>query len=180
MSAETNLSAVWPRLAAALYGLDATRSFEQWVYANAGLEGVIGEDPYFTLISLDYGAKDARHEIAKAIEGAYAARRAGMLPRDLAIWVTSHFLEGELDLVTTSRVLARLWNAGASWSPSEFAYIDSELDDIPMPAQYHRWDPAALKAKLAAEQPRLQEFQRAAVEVARQLAVALEHPVQAF
>ena len=98
----------------------------------------------------------------------------------MATWIAHSFLNGQMDLVTSSRMLARLWNAGEAWVPSEFAYIDSELDEIPMPAEYHRWEPSALAAKLAEEQPRLQEFQRAAMEAARQLLHTLEHHDQAF
>ena len=173
MTLEKGSAQIWQRLAAMRYDLEQPRAFEQWVYAMPALEQVIGAEQHLALISLDYGAKHAGHEIAKVIDSAYAAQRPGALPRDLATWVAESFLSGRLDLFTASRLLTRLWNDGETWIPTEFVYIDSELDEIPSPAQYHHWDASALQAKLAEEVPRVEEMQRVAVLVARELLATL-------
>ena len=90
------------------------------------------------------------------------------------MWVARGYLDGSIGLVTTSRVLAEIRTDSQEWVPSEFVYIDSELDEIPLPTQYHQWEPAALAKKLAESAPRLEEFERAARVAAQDMLRQLE------
>ena len=164
---------VWDRLAFARIGVDALSKFEEWVYQSEVIEPAVGEDFYVELISLDYRSRHAHHELVKLIERIYdARRRPGDIERDTARATARAYLAGNVDLVTGSRILAHLSSAGAKWVPGEFSYIDSELDDIPMPAQYALWNPDALARKL--QDPRLDEFRRVAEQAARELLSLLE------
>jgi hypothetical protein len=93
--------------------------------------------------------------------------------RDVAKWAARGYLEGRIDLVITSRLLARLRAESHDWVPTEFSYIDSELDDIPLPAQFHQWDPTALAEKLKRSEPRLRAFDLGARAAARAMLGAL-------
>ena len=171
---------VWEHLAAARYGLIDLQEFEQWTYDSPELEAALGSEEYLALISFPFRQPDVQHELSRWLDGLYERARPTKLRRDFGAWLAQAFLDGKVDLVTTSRMFARLWNAKERWVPSEFAYIDSELDSIPMPAQYGNWDPAALSARLAEAQPLLDSYGRAARESAREILAALESDAQAI
>jgi hypothetical protein len=167
-------SNLWPYLAAATYALVPIDEFENWVYSSTELEQCIGSEHYLELISFNFRKDHARHDLTSMLRDIFLERRASGIERDVAVWLARSYLASSTNLVTISRVLARLWSAKHQWVPSEFAYIDSELDDVPLPAQYDQWNPDALATKLAESAPRLQEFERAARVVAQEMLQTLE------
>jgi hypothetical protein len=167
-------SHAWPYLAAAAYALAPIDEFETWVYASSDLQHVVGPEHYRELISFNFRKDHARHDLTSMVRGIFLERRPHGIERDVAVWLARSYLAGSTQLVTISRVLARLWSEEHEWVPSEFAYIDSELVDLPLPAQYDQWNPEALAAKLAESAPRLLEFERAARVVAQQMLDRLE------
>ena len=58
--------------------------------------------------------------------------------------------------------------------PSEFAYIDSELDSILIPALYSNLEPAARSARHAEVRRLLESYDRVAREAARKMLAELE------
>jgi hypothetical protein len=167
----------WLYLSAYFYGLVPLGEFEQWVYASPRLEQLLGVDRYLELIAFDFHKAHARHELVTLLQAAYLERRSSGVQRDVAKWVASEYLDGRIGLQTTSRLLAQLRADSNDWVPSEFTYIDSELDDIPPPAQYHQWDPAALADKLSESEPRLRAFELGARAAAKAMLAALEGEV---
>ena len=164
----------WPYLAAAAYALVPIDEFENWVYNSSELEQCIGSEHYLELISFNFRKGHAQHDLTSMLRDIFLERRASGIERDVAVWLARSYLANSTNLVTISRVLARLWSAKHQWVPSEFAYIDSELDDVPLPAQYDQWNPDALATKLAESAPRQQEFERAARAVAQEMLQTLE------
>jgi hypothetical protein len=164
----------WRYLAAYVYGLVPIDEFEHWLYASPRLEHLLGVDRYLELIAFDFHQPHARHELVSLLHAAFLERRPGKVERDVAQWVAGGYLDGRIDLQTTSRLLAQLRADSNDWVPSEFAYIDSELDDIPLPAQYHEWDPEALAEKLRKSKPRLRAFESGAQAAAKAMLDALE------
>jgi len=165
---------IWEQLAAARYALIELGAFEQWIYKDQELDAIIGQDHYLALISFVFNQPHAQHELTRVIDRLYDNVRPSHLRRDAAMWMARAFLNDKCDLVTTARMLTRFRSAGETWVPTEFAYINSELDEIPMPAQYSSWNEQALAAKLAEWQPRLVEFERAARDAARGMLLKLE------
>jgi hypothetical protein len=160
---------IWERLATVERGMESPLAFEQWAVASTELERVLGPALHLAFVSLDYRQPHAAHELAKLIEQAYRSRRPGMINRDLARWTARALIDARIDLATACRMFVRIRYDGEDWVPTEFIYIDSEMDEIPQPAQYHLWKPEALTAKLAKEESRVQEFHRAALERAREM-----------
>jgi hypothetical protein len=165
---------IWEQLASVRYGLIELRAFEQWIYTVQELETAVGKDHYLALVSFEFNQPDAQHELTRVIDRLYEDVRPSHLRRDAATAIARAFLDGRVDLVTTARMLTRIRNDGESWVPDEFVYIDSELDDLPMPAEYPNWDQHALAATLAEWRPRLAEFERAARETSREMLLKLE------
>lgn len=165
---------IWEQLAAVRYGLVALKLFEQWIYTAPELEGTVGHGHYLALVSFAFNQPHAGHELTRVIDRLYEDRRPSCLRRDAALWITRAFLDGRSDLARTARILVGFRNSGENWVPDEFVYIDSELDEIPAPSEYHNWDQPALAARLAESKPRLVEFERAAREVAREMLSKLE------
>jgi hypothetical protein len=165
---------MWPYLGACIYGLVPLDAFEQWVYASPQLEQALGADRYLELVSLDFHQAHARHEVVRRLHEAFLERRLSGVERDVGIWIARGYLDGSIGLVTASRVLAQLRADSHDWVPSEFTYIDSELDEIPLPAQYHLWEPAALAEKLRESEPRLHAFELGARSAAREMLEVLE------
>jgi hypothetical protein len=165
---------IWEQLASVRYGLVELRTFEQWIYTVRELETAVGQDHYLALVSFVFNQPHAQHELTRVIDRLYEDRRPSHLRRDAATGMVRAFLDGRGDLVTTARMLTRFRNDGESWVPDEFVYIDSELDDLPMPAEYPNYDQQALAARLAEWQPRLAEFERAARVVSREMLLKLD------
>jgi hypothetical protein len=163
----------WELLAAAAHGLIDLRSFETWLYQNAVLESEIGERNYLDLISFDFTQADAKHELGSLVE---RVQRDGgrVASEDVAAYLAHEYLNGRVGLATIARVLAAFWSEGAEWVPSEFAYISSDLDTIPLPPQYPLWDSDALRRKLAESGPMLQAFEEGARNASTELLVTIE------
>ena len=156
-------NACWTSLEAAHTGDLPLDAFEAWVYRTLELEPLLGADLHLELLAFDFRQPHARHELRKLIERIYAAHRPGALLTDHARRVATEYLEGRRDLRSTCRTFAILWAEGHDdWVPSEFVYIDSELDDVPAPDQWPQWQPAALRRLLARWQPTLRAFEESA------------------
>jgi len=125
--------------------------FEQWAYSSRQLELALGKR-YTDLISIDFKNSHALHNVAQFVRAVYEEIRPGCLARDRASRLARGILDESIDLVTSVRLLARLYAEGNEWIPVIFYGIESELDDFPSAAQYHLWEPQALKAKLAQAQ----------------------------
>lgn len=158
----------WGFLAAANYRLVDPRVFEAWLYDNPALEAQIGPRDYLDLISFDFGQPHVRHELASLLQRVQNDHGRPE-KEDLAAYVANEYLDGRLDLTTICRILVGFWSDGVDWVPSEFAYIHSELDDIPLPPQYPIWDADALARKLAEAEPTLRSFDEGARQAATEL-----------
>ena len=165
---------IWEQLASVRYGLVELRTFEQWIYTVQELEAAVGQDHYLALVSFVFNQPHAQHELTRVIDRLYEDVRPSHLRRDAATAMARAFLSGRRDLATTARMLTRFRNDGECWVPDEFVYIDSELDDLPTPAEYQNWDQQVLAATLAEWQPRLAEFERAAREASREMLLKFE------
>jgi len=165
---------IWEQLASVRYGLIELSSFEQWIYTVQDLEAVVGQNHYLALVSFVFNQPHAKHELTRVIDHLYEEMRPLELRRDAATAMAHAFLDGRVDLIAAARMFTRFRNEGESWVPDEFVYIDSELDDLPMPAEYPNWDQHTLAATLAEWQPRLAEFERAARETSREMLLKLE------
>ena len=162
---------LFQRIDRVLIGEVSLGDFEQWVYTSPDLESEIGSKEYHELLAFDYRQSDAKHEFRKLLETIYNARRPGMLVRD-RVWRLACLLRsGPQDFARTVGELASLWYGGYKWIPADFAGIDSELDDIPHPAQYPLWDPAALEVKRPQWESHLDHLRAAAAAAAADLLV---------
>jgi hypothetical protein len=150
---------IWERLAASRYGMahgtESAHDFDRWACASPELERVIGPDRYLKLISIDNRHKDADLQLNRVIDGIYADLQPGLFLRDVAAWTARTFLSGQIGLAKACGILTELWHTEEGWVPTEFVYIDSEMDEMP-------------------EGDRLAEFERAAREAARELLTTLE------
>jgi hypothetical protein len=167
----------WQYIAATAHGLVPLKEFESWVYASTSLERLLGSKFYLELVDHDFRKTNAQHDLASLLGRAYAERRGSSMERDVARWVARGYLDGRVDLATVSRVLARIRVDSNEWVPSEFAYIDSELDEIPVKAQYALWNPEALALKLEESAPRLKAFEKGARLAAQEMLDALQTDV---
>ena len=139
-----------------------------------GLEAELGHSDYTTLISFDFGAAHARHELERIVLDIYERHRPGRLARDRATRLASGLIDGTVDFLVGIRGLARLASDDHDWVPVIFIGIDSDLDDIPRPAQYPLWDEKALAEKLAEARPRIEHMRQQAKEAARELLRCIE------
>jgi hypothetical protein len=154
-------SSFWKSLEAAYAGDLPLDAFEQWVYEHPDIETALGPDRYLELVSFDFRQPHALHEMKKIIERYYAELRKGELSYDFARRVAEQFLAGQRDLWSTARAFTMLWHEGhEEWVPSEFVYVDSELDAFPAPSVRPLWDSTALSRLLKRQEPILSEFER--------------------
>lgn len=49
-------------------GEESISGFEKWVYITNSLEGILGDEDYFNLISLDFSKRTNRYELIKILE----------------------------------------------------------------------------------------------------------------
>ncbi|WP_207534873.1 hypothetical protein [Desertivirga arenae] len=122
--------------------------FETWIYKHeAILESELPAEQYFTLISFNYNQRDARAELQTVIE-------SYINTEEFNIWRTkellSRIVNEQIDLVlATRRLRAPYYEMAEKYLPEKLAIgYESVLDDIPIPEEYHQWDPVALKMKL--------------------------------
>ncbi len=141
----TDLDDAWRHLESVHTGDLAVDAFEQWVYAHAGLEALLGPALALEFLTFDYRQRDARHELRKLVERAYLRRGRKQLEYDMMRRVATEYLAGERDVWRTTAPFARLIATGEyGWIPLDFLYVGSELDSIPSPAVRSMWEPAAL------------------------------------
>jgi hypothetical protein len=154
--------AYWRTLEAVYHGDLPIGAFEQWLYVTPELEGAIGTEHYEALIFFDFRQAYAPHELRKLILSTYEARRPGEMDYDMAHRLATQFLAGQCDLWAVASGFTQLWHSGhEAWVPSEFVYVDSELDTFPAPAVRPMWDSTALFRLLKRQELILQEFDRA-------------------
>jgi hypothetical protein len=160
-------SSIWRTLEAAYAGDLSLDVFERWVYETRELEAALGPERYLELISFDYRQRRASRELRKLIDRVYEALRPGELTFDYARRVAEEFLAGERDLWSTARAFTGLWYDGhEDWVPSEFVYVDSELDGFPAPSVQGFWNPDALEQLFGQQRSILAEYERAARDAA--------------
>jgi hypothetical protein len=162
------MTLAWEALAAARCGVSDIRSFEHWVYESTDLETAVGKARYLELIGFDFTQAAARRELANLLDEIFAERQRSWREH-VAAYLARGYLARRIDLPTIANVLAGFWSDGIPWAPTEFAYINSELDSIPLPAHYPLWDGEALARKLVESQPRMQAFEEAARAAAEDL-----------
>src|SRR5581483_464842 len=155
-------SDVWLQLERVYSGVISVAEFENWLYNSADVQDVLGEGPALGLLEFNYLRPEALRELRSLIDQIYAQLRPAGGPMDTARRVAEDFLAGNLLLHDAARTLAGLWSAGHEWVPTEFVYIDDELDNVPHPKQYPLWEPSALREKLRQWEPMLAEFHRLA------------------
>jgi hypothetical protein len=160
----------WRTLEAAYSGDLSIAAFEQWLYATPELEFAIGAESYYALLCFDFKQAHAVHELKKLIASIYEARRPGEMDYDEAYRLATQFLAGQRDLWSVARAFTQLSHNGhEEWIPSEFAYVDSELDTFPAPAVRPMWNSQALSRLLQSQEPILKEFDRALREACEEV-----------
>jgi hypothetical protein len=83
--------------------------------------------------------------------------------------VAREFLENRRNLWSASRELASLNSAGHEWVPLVFVSIASQLDNIPAPGLWWRWDENALRTLLTESADWLGRAHADAREAAQQM-----------
>ena len=162
--------AIWSYLERFHAGEVPLNDFEQWVYNCPELESVLGRDEHLALLTLNYHARDARNEVRQRIEDVYAAHRPGRLLRDRVRRLAVGILDGDIDVITGCRELTRAYHdGGEEWIPIGIVGIDSELDTVPTPDEYHRWDSDALKVKLNEARDEIEFYRPQVLAIAREL-----------
>ncbi|HEV7705477.1 MAG TPA: hypothetical protein VGO46_14365 [Gemmatimonadaceae bacterium] len=164
----------WQYLSAAAHALVPLDEFESWVYASTSLERLLGSQLHLELVDFDFRDVKAQRDLSIFLRRALTERGRTSEERDVALWIARGYLAGRVDLATVARVLARIRVDSNEWVPSEFTYIDSELDEIPTPAQYDNWNPEALAKKLEESAPRLKAFEEGARLAAQKMLDALQ------
>ncbi|MEO8146985.1 MAG: hypothetical protein ABI723_05070 [Bacteroidia bacterium] len=132
-----------------LLNLDlSVKDFEQWVYKYSDiLETDLQAELHFDLISFDYNQRGSFSKIKEKIKpyidnDEFNIWRAKKLLTDI--------IEQKIDLVEATRKLRELYfDTGESFIPVKLGIgYESELDDLPIPSEYHQWDSRMLKEKL--------------------------------
>ena len=160
-------SSFWRTLEAAHAGDLSVVVFERWGYETSELETTLGPERYLELISFDYRQRRAARELKKLIDRLYEDLRPGELTFDYARRVAEEFLAGERDLWSTARAFTGLWYDGnEDWVPSEFVYVDSELDGFPAPSVQRLWNADALEQLFGQRRTILAEYERAVRDAA--------------
>jgi hypothetical protein len=149
--------------------------FEQWVYSSPYIADVIGYDQYFQLLDVEYRLPSALDEVRRLITQLADQFFPDELEREQVRLVLCAFVQGALNVFNACAELAWRRSHGAEWIPIIFVGIDSELDSAPDPAQYHRWEAAALAARLAEVEQWVTGYHALALAEARSL-LAAEFP----
>ena len=142
---------------------------EQWVYATPTLEVALLPAEYLALVSLAYGGRHALHEAKKLVTAIYEAHRPGRLPYDRARRLAEGMLAGTINVAAGTRALAAIYYDDQEWIPIAFVGIASELDTIPEPKSYARWDPRALAERLREARDQERYYRAPALTAARRL-----------
>ncbi|HEX4825154.1 MAG TPA: hypothetical protein VFV19_12680 [Candidatus Polarisedimenticolaceae bacterium] len=159
----------WSMFEQVLAGSVSISEFERWLYSSADLEEKVGAEDYQSLLSLEFSAPRARHDLSRLLLDIYDRHRPGGLARDRAERLAKGLLDGTVELFAAVRGLAELHSEGHVWVPVVFVGIDSELGEIPRPGQYALWDDKALAARLEAARPMIEHWRRVAVKAAKEI-----------
>jgi hypothetical protein len=123
------------------------KDFEQWVYKNPDdLEKELNADFYLNLISLNYHQKDSALQLQDML--------FSFINKDeFNIWRTKKLLteivEEKIDMVLATRKLKAIYTATEDFIPLDLGTgYESELDDVPIPSEYHNWDKWKLYERL--------------------------------
>jgi hypothetical protein len=84
--------------------------------------------------------------------------------------ILRQMINGSLDLVSGCRDLTHLHHKGFDFIPIRFVGFDSELDSIPLPEQYHLWNPEALEKYLRKVEP----YQDDIIQISKEILTKLE------
>ena len=139
-------------------------AFEAWVCADDELERQVGHDTHLDLVSADYRGRDAvavRERCAALLE----QHHPGCLSRYRIRSILRRMIDDRAAVIPGLRELLRLRNDGSEDVPIEFVGFDSELDGVPSPENYHRWEPAFLAEILRRKEPYLRSIQRSSAEL---------------
>ena len=131
-----------------LEGYLSIKDFGQWIYSNnEKLEIELHPDLYHDIISIDYNEEDSFIDVNNLLAPYIDIN-------EVNIWRTKKLLteiiEQKIDLVLATRKLRELYFAtGENFIPITLGIgYESELDDLPIPNEYHQWDSKALEEKL--------------------------------
>jgi len=120
--------------------------FEQWIYEDKELETLL-PTLYYDLIEFDFRDRDAKQGIKSKLRP-YADEN------EFKIWRTmrllSKIIDDKIDIVLATRKLRELYfDTGENFIPPTLGIgYESELDDLPIPDEYHMWSEKELKEKL--------------------------------
>jgi len=130
-----------------LNGDISIKEFEQWVYQTPSLKEELQTTVYLDLLSFDYRQKGAAYFIEQKINP-YINKE------EYNIWRTkkllNDILENKIEIVIAMRKLRQLYfETGEKLLPIKLALgYESELDDVPTPDEYSKWEENSLKEKL--------------------------------
>lgn len=121
--------------------LDAA-SLQAWLCAADDAEAQLGPSAYLELISADHHGQAAEglRELCKSL---LEHHRPGSLNRYRVARTLQAMLQNDEALLPGLRTLVRLRREGCGFIPIEFVGFESETDDLPGPAVYHRWNDRA-------------------------------------
>ncbi|MBK9183980.1 MAG: hypothetical protein IPM83_12920 [Ignavibacteria bacterium] len=123
------------------------RDFEQLIYDSDKYENALGAGLYLDLISFNYDQKDALTQLKEII-------RPFIDSNEFNVWRIKSLLidiiEDRIDLVVATHKLRDLYySTGESIIPISLGVgYESELDEVPIPSEYHLWDKNGLSEKL--------------------------------
>jgi len=143
-------------------------AFEAWVNTHDEVEGQIGHGMYLELISADYRGRDVaavRDLCARLLD----QHHPGNLRRYRIRSIVRGMIEDPLAVVPGLQGLVRLWHEGCDDVPIEFVGFDSEMDGVPTPEHYHRWEQAFLAELLVRKAPYVKSIQQVCEELLHDL-----------
>lgn len=126
------------------------------------------------LLELDYRAPGVearlRWEVVHLVE---ELAGPAFLVRERARFLLRRLVDGSGEVIPICEKLAWLaYDEGGEWLGSIFIALDAELEDLPLPRTYSRWNPEALARRLAEMQPVVEGCTPEAREEARRLLAA--------
>jgi len=145
------------------------KMFEQWVYTTPNIADIVGYDQYVQLLDLEYRLPSAHEEAVSVVTQMVDQPFPDELLREQVRLVLCGLINGTFNVFEACDKLAWWHHEGVLWIPIIFVGIESELDSAPHPAQYNKWEPSALAAKLAEVEPWVSSYRNLAQAEARQL-----------
>lgn len=122
--------------------------FEFWLYQSSFVEEMVGRTKYSDLCAFYFQDSRAKEQLQKIIWELCELYNPIEWHKKRVQRVLQQMIDGTLDLVSGCRLLTSMYYSGYDFIPIQFVGFDSELDWIPVPEQYHLWNPEALKTYL--------------------------------